>query len=187
MPEEIGPELRFREDDDIGGDPVDHFFHDREEVEGKIHKCRGLGDQLARHGLARLRAGGKDDTGLGELPPQGGNDGGRRRDLTYGDGMDPDPRMALESGNHIVGHGPQLLPDALTVLSRHKDLECVIRRQEQEAQESGDVVKYVKHRPTIMRFQYTVKFALSIFQAWRVNGRIRVMRFLYGKRRMAKG
>jgi hypothetical protein len=71
--------------------------------------------------------------------------------------MDPDPRTALEGGNHLVGHGPQLLPDALTVLSRHEDLQPVVRQEKQKARKSGDVVKYVKHRPTIMPFARPVK------------------------------
>ncbi len=157
MPQEVGPQFRFRQDDDVRGDFFNDRPHDPGEVEREIGEGRGPGNEPLRHGLARLRSGRQEDAGAGEPSPQGGNNGRRRRHLPHRHGVDPDPGAALEGGDQSPGDPAQLLPDAGAILSRHEDPDGIVGREEHEARKQREVVEHAQHRPTIMRFRQAVK------------------------------
>ena len=79
--DEIGPELRFHRNENIGPDLIDHFPDNTRDIEGVVDVNRRVGRQFLGHLLACLRACGEDDTRLWETGAERRHDWGRRRHL----------------------------------------------------------------------------------------------------------
>jgi len=140
LPEHVGPQFGFDEDEDFGVEDGEGAADPGAAVDGAVDFFDGDGEFAAELGHAGGGGGGDDEFEGGEAGFEGADEEGGEVDLADADGVDPDDAAVGEGLFDAWGVGTEAFAEAFPPSAAAPEAEEVVGEGENEADGEEDVV-----------------------------------------------